>query len=85
MDSLYRKERFETLIIKASIAEKFKEYCNELSESPSMTLLLMVNFFKRNAVSSYDMINSQVKTLEKKKPLIQKQKPNDIDPNHYEG
>lgn len=85
MDSLYKKEGFETLKIKFSIAEKFKEYCNELSKSPSMTLLLMVEFFERNAVSPNDIIGSQGRTLKKKKPLMQKQKPNEIDPNHYEG
>ena len=64
MDSGYRKERFETLKIKASVARKFRGYCKELSESQSMTLLLMIEFFDRNALSPYEIIGPHVQTLE---------------------
>ena len=64
MDSHYRKERFETLKIKASVAKKFRVYCKELSESQSMTLLLMIEFFDRNALSPYEIIGPHVQTLE---------------------
>ncbi len=64
MDFRYRKERFETLKIKASVAKKFRSYCKEMSESQSMTLLLMIEFFERNAVSPYEIIGPHVQTLE---------------------
>jgi len=64
MDFRYKKEGFETLKIKASIAKKFRSYCKEMSESQSMTLLLMIEFFERNAVSPYEIIGPHVQTLE---------------------
>jgi hypothetical protein len=64
MDFRYRKERFETLKIKASVAKKFRSYCKEMSESQSMTLLLMIEFFERNAISPYEIIGPHVQTLE---------------------
>ena len=123
MDSVYNKERIETLKIRASVARKFKDFCKELSDSQSSTLLLLLEFFKRNAVFPNDITGSQFQTPEDfkkkwaeeentilmdckenksnpkfkglqssennecpiKKPLIKEQKPNDIDPNRYEG
>jgi len=64
MDFRYRKEGFKTLKIKASVAKKFRSYCKEMSESQSMTLLLMIEFFERNAVSPYEIIGPHVQTLE---------------------
>ena len=64
MDSRYRKEKFETIKIKTSVAKKFRNYCKEMSESQSMTLLLMIEFFERNAVSPYEIIGPHVQTLE---------------------
>jgi len=64
MDSRYRKEKFETLKIKASVAKKFRSYCKEMSESQSMTLFLMIEFFNRNAVSPHEIIGPHVQTLE---------------------
>ena len=64
MDFRYREERFETLKIKASVAKKFRSYCKEMSESQSMTLLLMIEFFERNALSPHEIIGPHVQTLQ---------------------
>ena len=64
MDSRYRKERFETLKIKLSVAKKFRSYCKEMSESQSMTLLLMIEFFERNGVSPHEIIGPHMQTLD---------------------
>lgn len=64
MDSRYRKERFETLKVKTSVAKKFRDYCKEMSESQSMTLLLMIEFFERNAISPHEIIGPNVQSLE---------------------
>lgn len=64
MDSRYKKEKFETFKIKAPVAKKFRSYCKELSESQSMTLLLMIEFFERNSISPYEIMGPHVQTLE---------------------
>jgi hypothetical protein len=64
MDKGYKKEKFEGLKIKASIALKFRKYCRTISESQSMTLLLMLEFFEDNGISPKESIGPNIHTLE---------------------
>lgn len=64
MDNEYKKERFESLSIKRSVAKKFREYSRSISRSQSMTLLAMLEFFEVNGMSPDESIRSQVNTLE---------------------
>ena len=64
MDKGYEKERFEKLGIKASVAERFREFCKKLSKSQSMTLLLMLDFFEANGISPNETLGPNMQTLE---------------------
>ncbi|RNL85397.1 hypothetical protein ED312_12550 [Sinomicrobium pectinilyticum] len=64
MDIGYEKEAFEGLKIKTSVAQKFRKYCKKLSQSQSMTLLLMLEFFEYNEISPKDVIGPNMQTLE---------------------
>jgi len=64
MDKGYEKERFESLKIKASVAKKFRRFCKKMSQSQSMTLQLMLDFFEKNGVSPNESIGPQMQTLE---------------------
>jgi len=64
MDKGYEKERFEKLGIKASVAERFREFCKKLSKSQSMTLLLMLDFFEDNGISPNETLGPNMQTLE---------------------
>ncbi len=64
MDEKLKKERFESLSIKASVAKKFRRYCKIISQSQSMALLLMLEFFKDNGLSPKESIGPHIKTLE---------------------
>ncbi len=64
MDKGYEKERFESLSIKASIAKKFRKYSKGISQSQSMTLLLMLEFFENNGLSPKESIGPHMQTLE---------------------
>ncbi|GAA4886651.1 hypothetical protein GCM10023311_07450 [Flaviramulus aquimarinus] len=66
MDKGYEKERFEKLGIKASVAQRFREFCKELSKSQSMTLLLMIDFFEDNGISPNETLGPNMQTLESK-------------------
>ena len=48
MDKGYEKEQFESLKIKAPVAKKFRRFCKKMSQSQSMTLQLMLDFFEKN-------------------------------------
>lgn len=63
MDKGYEKERFESLSIKSSIAKNFRKYCKRISESQSMTLLLMLEFFEYNEVSPKDRLGETISGL----------------------
>ena len=63
MDRGYEKEKFEGLKIKASIAQKFRRYSRSISESQSMTLLLMMEFFEDNEVSPHDRLGETISSL----------------------
>ena len=64
MDKGYEKERFENLSIKSSVAKKFRQFSKQMSASQSMTLLLMLDFFKANQLSPKESIGPHVRTLE---------------------
>ncbi len=64
MDKGYEKERFESLSIKTSVAKKFRKYCKGISQSQSMTLLLMLEFFENNGLSPKESIGPHMQTLE---------------------
>ncbi|HEA29572.1 MAG TPA: hypothetical protein ENH91_06200 [Leeuwenhoekiella sp.] len=64
MDKKYKKERFESLSIKRSVAKKFRGYSRSISRFQSMTLLAMLEFFEANGISPGESIEPQVRTLE---------------------
>ena len=64
MDRGYEKQQFETLKIKATVAKKFRRFCKAMSQSQSMTILLMIEFFESNGISPKESIGPQMQTLE---------------------
>lgn len=64
MDKGYEREGFVTFKIKASVAIKFRRFCKKMSESQSMTLLLMIAFFEENGISPNEAIGPKMQTLE---------------------
>lgn len=64
MNNEYKKERFESLSIKRSVAKKFREYSRSISRSQSMALFAMLEFFEANGISPDESIRPQVTTLE---------------------
>lgn len=75
MDKGYEKERFESLSIKKSVAKKFRNYCKSISKSQSITLLLMLEFFRDHGISPMDslgpnLIASEVRILKRINAVI---------------
>jgi hypothetical protein len=64
MDKGYEKERFESISIKSSVVKKFRRFSKKMSQSQSMTLLLMLDFFEHNGVSPNESLGPQMQTLE---------------------
>ncbi|SRX74710.1 BfmA/BtgA family mobilization protein [Aequorivita antarctica] len=64
MDRGYERERFESLSIKRSVAKKFKKYCKTISRSQSMTLLLMLDFFRDNGISPEESLGPNLMASE---------------------
>ena len=64
MDKTLKKEQFKTLKIKVSVAKKFRRFSKTMSQSQSMTLLLMLEFFENNGVSPNESLGPQIQTLE---------------------
>ncbi len=64
MDKGYEKERFESVSLKTSVAKKFNKYCQKLSMSKSMTLLIMLEFFDENGISPAESMGPKMQTLE---------------------
>jgi hypothetical protein len=64
MDKGFEKERFESISIKSSVAQKFKRYCKAISKSQSMTLLAMLEFFEDSGLSPEERLGPNIKTLE---------------------
>lgn len=63
MDKGYEKERFESLSIKTSVVQKFRNYCRNISESQSMALLHMIQFFESNGLSPHDNLDGTISSL----------------------
>lgn len=76
MDNGYEKEEFETLKIKSSVASQFREFSKMLSKSQSMTLLLMLDFFKENGISPAERLGPRMETLENRISLLIKKRMN---------
>ena len=76
MDKGYEKERFEKLGIKVSVAVKFRKFCRKMSQSQSMTLLLMLEFFEENGISPAESMGPNMETLEKRISLLIKKRMN---------
>ncbi|WP_423997212.1 BfmA/BtgA family mobilization protein [Maribacter sp. IgM3_T14_3] len=64
MDEELKKERFEKLGIKTSVALRFRKFCKKMSKSQSMTLMLMLDFFEENGISPAESMGSRMETLE---------------------
>lgn len=64
MDEELKKERFEKLGIKTSVAIRFREFCKKMSKSQSMTLVLMLDFFEENGISPAESMGPRMETLE---------------------
>lgn len=64
MDKGYEKEQFTTISFKCSTAKRFRAFSKKIGASNSMTLLLMLDFFKNNGVSPNESIGPQIQTLE---------------------
>ncbi|WP_323027413.1 BfmA/BtgA family mobilization protein [Gelidibacter japonicus] len=54
MDEEFENERFDTLKIKASVADRFRRFCRTMSKSQSMTMLSMIEYFEWNGLSPLD-------------------------------
>ena len=63
MDKGYEKERFESLSIKTSVAQKFRKFCKKCAKSQSMNLLAMIEFFETNEVSPNDRLGETITSL----------------------
>lgn len=64
MDKTFKKEQFQTLKIKTSVVKKFRRFSKKMSQSQSMTLQLMLDFFENNGISPKESIGPQMQTLE---------------------
>jgi len=64
MDIGYEKEQFESFIIKASVAKKFRNFSKGISKSQSMTLLLMLELFEYNEIAPTETLGPKMQSLE---------------------
>ncbi|WP_300435432.1 BfmA/BtgA family mobilization protein [Christiangramia sp.] len=64
MDREYKKEQFETLKIKSSVAKKFRRFSRMLSKSQSVSLLMMIEFFEEHSISPMESMGPKMQTLE---------------------
>ena len=64
MDEEFKKEQFETLKIKSSVAKKFRRFSRAMSKSQSISLLLMLEFFEDNGISPTEFMGPKMQTLE---------------------
>ena len=76
MDEELKKERFEKLGIKTSVALRFRKFCKKMSRSQSMTLMLMLDFFEENGISPAESMGPRMETLEMKMSLLIKKRMN---------
>ena len=63
MDKGYEKERFDSISIKTSVAKKFRRYCRSISNSQSLSLLMMIEFFESNGISPKESLGPHIQTL----------------------
>lgn len=78
MDEELKKERFEKLGIKTSVAIRFRKFCKKMSKSQSMTLMLMLDFFEENGISPAESIGPRMDTLETRMATLIKKRMNGI-------
>ncbi len=64
MDEEFKKEQFETLKIKSSVAKKFRRFSRTISKSQSISLLLMIEFFEDNGISPTESMGPKMQSLE---------------------
>ena len=76
MDKAFKKEEFETLKIKKSVAIEFRKFSKILSKSQSMTLLLMMDFFNENGISPKESLGPRMETLEHRISILIKKRMN---------
>ena len=76
MDEELKKERFEKLGIKTSVALRFREFCKKMSKSQSMTLMLMLDFFEENGISPAESMGPRMETLETRMATLIKKRMN---------
>ncbi|WP_199271577.1 BfmA/BtgA family mobilization protein [Cellulophaga sp. L1A9] len=76
MDEELKKERFEKLGIKTSVALRFRKFCKKMSKSQSMTLMLMLDFFEENGISPAESMGSRMETLETRMATLIKKRMN---------
>ena len=76
MDEELKKERFEKLGIKTSVALRFRKFCKKMSRSQSMTLMLMLDFFEENGISPSESMGPRMETLEMRMSLLIKKRMN---------
>tara|TARA_R110002020_G_scaffold66526_6_gene174894 strand:- start:609 stop:1037 length:429 start_codon:yes stop_codon:yes gene_type:complete len=76
MDKGYEKERFTSLSIKTSVVDKFNRFCKEMGLSKSMTLLVMIDFFKDNGISPVESFGLRMETLESRISTLIKKRMN---------
>lgn len=76
MDEGFKKEEFETLKIKRSVAIEFRKFSKMLSKSQSMTLLLMMDFFNENGISPMEDLGPRMETLENRISVLIKKRMN---------
>lgn len=76
MDKPFKKEEFETLKIKASVAKQFRKFTKKISRSQSMTLLLMLEFFEDNGISPIEHMGPRMETLESRISALIKKRMN---------
>tara|TARA_R110000868_G_scaffold405823_1_gene685663 strand:+ start:1072 stop:1479 length:408 start_codon:yes stop_codon:yes gene_type:complete len=76
MDKAFKKEEFETLKIKKSVAIEFRKFSKILSKSQSMTLLLMMDFINENGISPKESLGPRMETLEHRISILIKKRMN---------
>ena len=76
MDEELKKERFEKLGIKTSVALRFRKFCKKMSKSQSMTLMLMLDFFEENGISPAESMGTRMETLETRMATLIKKRMN---------
>ena len=76
MDEELKKERFEKLGIKTSVALRFRKFCKKMSRSQSMTLMLMLDFFEENGISPAESMGPRMETLETRMATLIKKRMN---------